>query len=437
MVRSEPRRRNPLWSFLALLLLTAFAAGIFVLSTRYLQVGEVLVPDVVGRNADDAARALRQLGFEVSSYLDPTPGATPERVTSQTPGAGAVVRRGRGVALGVGRAGGGDVPQLVGLTLPETEVVLQPAGLEVAALRYRHAPEPAGTVLAQRPPAGQSTTAPTVTLTVSSGPRARRVQLPRVVGKPLEVARRQLTALGFRRVEAVPTRLGAPGVTPGVTAQNPRPGRPINVSAPVTLYYTVANRQVVPIPSVVGLNLSQAAARLQAAGLRVGTVTEDAFDPARPRGVSAVQPAEYTLWGTAVALRTNGNAGSYVAGNPVLPPPVPTSSRPPVGSLPGTTPGTLGTGVVAVPTPDPTLGLPATGGRVIPIDYDPANYSFLQGRAYDFRVEVTDDEGTRKALRQAMGPDEVVDAEVTVYGEAELRMYIDGQIVLAYNPPNP
>ena len=30
-----------------------------------------------------------------------------------------------------------------------------------------------------------------------------------------------------------------------------------------------------------------------------------------------------------------------------------------------------------------------------------------------------------------------VNTTVTVYGETELRMYLDNQIVLAYNPPNP
>ncbi len=432
MVRSQPqqspRRRNPFRALLALALLLAFAGLILLLGTRYAQTGEVSVPGVVGQNVGDASRTLQALGFEVSTYPDSTKRAPPERIVSQTPNAGATVRRGRGIALGVSTAGESSVPRLVGLNRSEAEAVLERAGLGLSRIAYRNALQPEGTVLVQRPAAGQilqsegQVAAEPVQLTLSLGPQVRRVLLPRVVGKRLDVAERQLSNLGFRQIVTVPTRLGAPEVT----AQTPRAGVRASISTPVTLYYTVANRQVVPIPPVRGLELGRAAERLQAAGLRVGQVTVDPFDPAQPRGVSTVEPSTYTLWGTAVELRTNGDAGSYEAQAPALPP-----ARAQAQAQ-ARNPAREGAGSIrTVPR------LPATGGRVIPITYDPANYSFLQGRAYEFKVEVTDREGTRVALERTMGPDEAVDDSVTVYGETELRMYIDGQIVLAYNPPNP
>ncbi len=433
MVRSRPRRRSPFRVLLALALLTAFAGLIGLLGVRYVQVGEVKVPGVVGENVRDASRTLQNLGFEVSTYPDSTRSAPPESVTSQTPTVGASVRRGRGVALGVSTAGETSVPRLVGLGRSEAEAALASAGLELSRLAFRNAPQPEGTVLAQRPAGGSTlqSNANAVQLVLSLGPRAQRVVLPRVVGKRLDVAEAQLNKLGFRQVVTVPTRLGPPGVT----AQTPKAGVNASVSAPVTLYYTVANRQVVAVPPVRGLDLERAAERLQAAGLRVGQVITDPFDPAKPRGVSTVQPGSYTLWGTAVELRTNGDAGSYEVQAPALPPVrTPAGTREDqlqTGSGSGQPQGQTGAGQSLA------AGLPATGGRVIPIAYDPANYSFLQGRAYEFKVEVTDDEGTRVALERAMGPNEAVDDTVTVYGETELRMYIDGQIVLAYNPPNP
>ena len=439
MVRSRPRRSNPFRVLLALALLTAFAGLIGLLGVRYVQVGEVKVPDIVGENVRDASRTLQNLGFEVSTYPDSTRSAPPESVTSQTPTAGASVRRGRGVALGVSTAGETSVPRLVGLGRSEAEAALESAGLELSRLAFRNAPQPEGTVLVQRPAGGSTlqTNDKAVQLTLSLGPKAQRVVLPRVVGKRLDVAQAQLSKLGFRQVVTVPTRLGPPGVT----AQTPKAGVNASVSAPVTLYYTVANRQVVAVPPVRGLNLERAAERLQGAGLRVGQVITDPFDPTKPRGVSTVQPGSYTLWGTAVELYTNGDAGSYEARAPALPP-----VRTPAGTREGQIQTQIQTGSgtgsgqpqgQAGAGQTPAAGLPATGGRVIPIAYDPANYSFLQGRAYEFKVEVTDDEGTRVALERAMGPDEAVNDSVTVYGETELRMYIDGQIVLAYNPPNP
>ena len=390
------------------------------------------MPDVVGTNAGDASQTLREQGFEVSTYPDNAQGAPPESITRQTPSAGALVRRGRGVALGVSTTGTSTVPRLVGLGRSDAEAVLKNSGLELAELSYRNAPQPEGTVLAQRPAAGveaAQTASKSVQLTLSLGPRTRRVRLPKVVGKRLDVAQEQLSKLGFRQVVAVPTRLGLAGVN----AQTPGAGQRVSVSAPVTLYYTVANRQVVAVPPLRGLDLAQAAAQLQAAGLRVGLVTTDPFDPAKPRGVVGAEPGAYTLWDTAVELHTNGDAGSYRAQAPA-PPPVRTAT----GAREGA-PGTVQAAgdQNAAGGANPALNLPATGGRVIPISYDPANYSFLQGRAYVFKVEVTDDEGTRVALERAMQPDEVVQDSVTVYGETELRMYIDGQIVLAYNPPNP
>jgi beta-lactam-binding protein with PASTA domain len=420
---------------------TAAAVGIIMLGSRYLRVGEVRVPAVVGSDVESASRALRALGFEVSTYRDAVADAEPDQVTSQTPTADTLVRRGRGVALGVHTRPGGEMPTLVGLPQADAEALLSSAQLEATRLSYRHAPQPEGVVLDQRPAPGAALGAQEVSLVLSLGPRPPRLTVPRVIGERVDVAQRRLEGLGFRRVELVPTRLGAAGVN----AQHPRAGTRVSASAQVTLYYTVANRQVVAVPSVIGLPLQQAVNRLQTAGLRVGWVSEDSFDPAQPRGVSAVTPADYTLWGTPVTLRTNGNAGDYQAQDPAPPPDSPfTQPDAATGAAPGSVfgpargqprPGTQRPGAGAPGTANQAL--PATGGRDIPITYDPANYSFLQGRAYEFRVEITDDAGERVALNRQMAADEAVQDTVTVYGEAELRMYIDGQIVLAYNPTSP
>jgi beta-lactam-binding protein with PASTA domain len=440
VVRSQPR--SPGWVLPALLLLIVFAGLIVFLSTRYLQIGEVRVPDVVGSNVQEASRALRALGFEVSTYTDNAASAVPERVTSQTPAADAMVRRGRGVALGVSARLGDAVPALVGLTQGEAMAALDELQVEVAQLGFRHAARPEGVVLEQRPAAGSALGDAGVALVVSLGPPPRRVVLPQLTGLRVDAAQRRLERLGFRRIERVPTRLGVPGVN----AQSPRAGTPTEVSAQVTLYYTVGNAQVVPVPSVVGLELQEAAARLQAAGLRVGWVEPEAFDPTKPGGVTDVNPIDYTLWGTPVTLRTNGNAGDYRTLEPA-PPQSNSAQRNSARNGPFTQleaqPGNRLPGSGLSPAPGEARGsgtvqeLPADGGRVIPITLDPANYSFLQGRAYDFRVEVTDEAGDRVALSRSLGPDETVQDSVSVYGEAELRMYIDGQIVLAYNPTNP
>lgn len=421
MVRSRaPSTRIPRFfrALFALLLLAAFAALIVLLSARYVQVGEVRVPEVVGSDAYEASRTLRALGFEVSTYTDTSAG--PGLVGAQTPTGDAVVRRGRGVALGVGARQGRTLPNLVGLTQEAATTALSEMQLEPARLSYRHAPQQEGVVLAQRPAAGGTLGDASVALTLSLGPRPPRVALPQLVGTRVDVAQRRLEVLGFRRVELVPTRIGAPGIN----AQIPKAGVRTALSAPVTLFYTVGNRQVVAVPSVVGLDLQGAAQRLQAAGLRVGWISEDSFDPTNPRGVTEVTPPDYTLWGTPVTLRTNGNAGEYQALEPALPPRASFSA-------PLDRDRTAQQNLTRAPSPLPD------GGYEIPIFFDPANYSFLQGRAYNFRVEVSDDTGDRVALSHSSAPDETVEDTVIVYGEAEVRTYIDGQIMMAYNATQP
>ena len=405
-------------ALLALLLLGAFATLIVLLSSRYVQVGEVRVPEVVGSSVQEASRTLRGLGFEVSTYTDAA-AFTPDLVSAQTPAGGAVVRRGRGVTLGVGARQGRTMPELVGVTQTQATAALADVRLEPTRLSYRYAPQPEGVVLAQQPAAGETPGDAAVALTLSLGPRPPLVTLPQFVGTRVEVAQRRLQVLGFRRVELVPTRLG----TPGVNAQTPAAGVRTALSAPVTLFYTVGNRQVVPVPSVIGLELRGAARRLQAAGLRVGWVSEDAFDPTRPRGVVEVTPSDYTLWGTPVTLHTNGNAGDYQALEPAPPPRASFPSAPATGTAP--------TNPVGTPSPLPD------GGFEIPISLDPSYYSFLQGRPYEYRVEVSDDAGDRVVLDRSAGADEVINETVTVYGVAEVRTYIDGDIISAYNATSP
>jgi len=397
-------------------LLVTLAVLIVLLAADYFRVDEVRVPDVVGSDLGEARRALTALGFEVSTFTEEAPAAPAGSVTSQTPEAGSVVRRGRGVSLGVSASpASAEVPGLVGRTQAEATQLLEAAELPLGSVRYRHAEAPEGTVLEQTPEVGTDADGvQRVSLTVSRGPRPERVVLPSVVGMRPERARARLAELGFRRVEAVPSRVGPPGVR----AQVPRSGQRVSVSAPVTLYYALSNPQVVRVPEVTGLPLEEAARRLNAAGLRVGWVSEESFDLTKPRGVTEVTPEDHTLWGAPVALRVNGEAGAWRPQEPAQLPP------PRLGNVSGerARPGAR-TGA-----PEPT------GGRQVPINFDPSNYGYIRDRAYEFRIEVSDARGDRVVVNRAMGPNEPVRDRITVYGEAEVRMYIDGQIAWAYNP---
>ena len=172
------------------------------------------------------------------------------------------------------------------------------------------------------------------------------------------------------------------------------------------------------VPNVKGLPLRRAEQALRSAGLRVTWVSEDPFDPNKPPGVWEVNPSDYTLRGTPVALRVNGSAGAFRPNPAPLP-----SNQLPSGDRANT------------PPTNTQQGIQRGDGRTIPVNFDPAIYgSFLRGKPYEFRLDVTDAEGERTVISRSMPADAAINDSVEVYGEAELRMFIDGQIVLAFNP---
>ena len=420
--------------FLITLLLLALTGFIVVLGGRYLEVAEVRVPEVVGADFDAAQAALREVGLRAAPYTENVPGARVDSVTSQNPSAGTVVRQGRSVNVGVHTPPSDTrVPSLVGLTQNGIDAQLSDRGLRLGEVSYQYSSAPEGQIIGQSPQAGGLLGAGSgVDITVSRGQEEREVELPDLVGLPLEEARRRLEGLGFRRVEEVPTRLGRAGVN----AQRPRPGERAQVSAPVTLYYSLSGGDVVRVPNVTGLPLERAEQALRSAGLRVVWVNEAPYDPSKPPGVLDISPSNYTLRGTPVSLRVNGSAGAFRPGAPI-----PNQSQQDdtqgisddFGS--GDRPA-AGEGAQQNAQDSEQNNLQGRNdGRTIPVNFDPAIYgAFLSGRSYDFRLDVTDAAGERTVISRSLPADTPINDSVEVYGDAELRMFIDGQIVLAFNP---
>jgi eukaryotic-like serine/threonine-protein kinase len=139
------------------------------------------VPSVVGLPQQAATGRLRAAGFNVQIRL--VPSRRPKGVViSQAPQAGAILSRGSTVALSV--SGGPPktgVPDVVGLRAAEAVSKLDAAGLKVEQKTVASS-KPAGTVVAQRPAAGeQAARGTTVVLEVSKGPQ--RVAVPDVAGE--------------------------------------------------------------------------------------------------------------------------------------------------------------------------------------------------------------------------------------------------------------
>ncbi len=112
----------------------------------------VEVPDVVGKDKNDAADQLREKGFEV--VLSQKDSSEPEnQVVEQQPPAGAMVKEGSKITL-FWSAGPQKVPDVVGKTESEAKRILQGAGFKVDVVEDPSTKAKKGTVLRQSPDAG-------------------------------------------------------------------------------------------------------------------------------------------------------------------------------------------------------------------------------------------------------------------------------------------
>ena len=146
------------------------------------------------------------------------------------------------------------MPDVVGKTTHQAITTLQHDGLVVASTRQVTDKAKAGTVLATKPKSGTSVKkGDHVSLTISSGPSARPVPVPYVVGQSLAVAEANLQSaqLGYRFRFVVSNQ---PGGT--VIAQSPAANTTVKPGTQVLL--TVAGGNNTTVPNVTGDTPAQA-----------------------------------------------------------------------------------------------------------------------------------------------------------------------------------
>lgn len=457
-----------------LALLGLFAAFTVMSVDEYLSVEEVRVPQVVGMSLDDAYATLQDLDLDVTSYSKDVTGRPVNSVVDQSPDPGAVVRRGRSVSLGVHiPPESTQMPSLRGRSAEEAERLLSNVGLTLGEIAYAFSDDPEGTVISQSPALGERVAPDArIDVVVSRGQEVRTVVMPDLTGTSRGSAKARLEEMGFRRIEEVAT--GVSFDSPGdVSSQSPSAGRSVPVSAAVTLYHSVGNRNVVWAPDVRGDSLERARERLRAAQLSVGWI-EYVQNPEQEAGVVDMDPIGYTLVRTPVLLRVNNppapevatttpnttlgeqpssRIGRILAGEDASSwtdsPSSSTSSGSGSGPQPSsssststsanTTANTTSSSSSQATLPDTSTGSAlqnssSLGSRSIAIRFNPNLYGFLQGRENDFRLVVVDERGERVAIDRRLAEDEVVNTSVTVFGEATLQTYINGNFFQAWNP---
>ena len=232
--RPAPVRARALVPALALTVLVLVGGGAWGAwrsVSAYFTVAEVEVPKLVGLPLAEAQGAAQRAGIDVAvetrAYSDAVP---VDAIASQDQPPGKRVKAGRviNVVVSLGREMIA-VPDLVGQPLLQSRLVVEGARLQIGQVneRFDDTVKP-GLIISQDPPAGtRIPRGSALTLLVSRGPEL--VEMPVLVGRPLEEARRRLEELGLivRQVRSAVS----PDLEPGtVVDQSPDPGRRVRPS---------------------------------------------------------------------------------------------------------------------------------------------------------------------------------------------------------------
>ena len=192
------------------------------------------------------------------------------------------------------------VPRVIGLSLDSARAVLKRAELEAKeGGKVPHPSALAGRVIWQDPPAEVVVTSgTTVDLALSAGPQ--RVLVPDVAGYNEATARLLIQSAGLTATIETAQTAAAKGV---VVNSRPPAGSALNPGRPVVLVVS-AGAPTITVPTVLGLTLEEARAKIDSVGLRTGTSLMRSTTDAVPGTVIEQRPPGGTLGapGTAVDL---------------------------------------------------------------------------------------------------------------------------------------
>ncbi|AKB41511.1 Stk1 family PASTA domain-containing Ser/Thr kinase [Methanosarcina mazei] len=283
----------------------------------------VEVPDLVGLSKEEAERKLLESGFKVGDVLEIESSKPQGTVLAQLPLEGSLAEPGAEVDLTVSRFLSVKVPDLVGLGLEASKVLLEKSRLRLEGVKEQPSDKDPGIVLAQSlSPGSEVEVNSAVVLTVS----IKVYRVPNLLGLELESAKKVIEKSGLQPGE-VKERFSS-GKSGIVLAQSLKPGLEVEANSKVDLVVSTGEKEVVIekplrtipetvvketipevslntpvklqpetvtkesretaastsaetsrqnyklVPSVTGMSLEKAGALLGAQGIKVGTVSE-------------------------------------------------------------------------------------------------------------------------------------------------------------------
>ena len=226
----------------------------------------VAVPDLEGTSKAEATRLAREQGLRLEVVDRERSGDfRPGEIMSQAPATGEIEE---GSTIEVVVSAGYPklpVPDVVGLSLKETEARFRVHKLETGKLEYAYSQKPEGVVISQSPADGDLEWYSKVDLVVSKGPEP--VEVPNVVGNSAAAASKALEAAGF-----VPVVVEAysDDVDEGkVISTDPAASQVVPKGGEVQIYVSIGPEfKELKMPDLRGATVSDAQSRLTDLGLR-------------------------------------------------------------------------------------------------------------------------------------------------------------------------
>lgn len=199
--KRQPKKNNGKTKWILavfLLMVVTILFGSFFAYGKFWSSAEVVVPNVIGRTADDAERILKdnKLRVMITEQFDEAIAAG--TVISQSPEANSRVKEDRLVTIYVSKGAEiSVVPDVRNLTLREAELKLKNAGFIIGRIEEVDSDEPEGTVLDQNPRSpAQINKTQKIDLIVSRAEQS--IEVPDFTGLKLASARKQLTVLKLK-----------------------------------------------------------------------------------------------------------------------------------------------------------------------------------------------------------------------------------------------
>jgi serine/threonine-protein kinase len=207
----RPSQRTGIYIGILVVLLLILGGLLFLLS-RELGVGgtsQVTVPQVIGKNQEDAVSELRDAGLKAVKKEVPDESNAAGKVTDQDPKAGAKVDDGSEITITVSQgAPSATIPDARGRNVDIATDLLESAGFQVKTTRRNDPKVKPDEVIEQSPQPGPAKRGDTVTLVVSNGPE--QIRVPDVRNLQEGEAANTLGQAGFRTASRTESSFNVP-----------------------------------------------------------------------------------------------------------------------------------------------------------------------------------------------------------------------------------